>query len=86
MLTLKEFFKDQYIDLSDAEILEEVIEEKLPGWKRSCEYTDADLVILDQGAFGESVNEMLLLGMAVKYAGKHGKNIAISSKRATIRS
>lgn len=54
-----------------------VVEQELPDWKNACQTQDAETVILTQKAFGQSAKELLLLGAAIKYAGKAHKNVTV---------
>lgn len=58
------------------------IESKLPDFVRSIKGTDADTVILHQDSFAADYqdSEYALLGMAIKYAGIHNKQIQIIGK------
>ena len=54
------------------------VEERLPKWRKVCENTQADHVLLAHGAFTDSAEELLLLGAAIKYAARKGKNVLIA--------
>lgn len=56
--------------------LEEIIELEMPEFIKAVK--DSDRVILSSEAFGDS--ELLLLGMAIRYAGNNGKKIVILEK------
>lgn len=60
-----------------AEDIVRIVEDHLPTFKAVCANPDADTVILQQGAFGNSDQELLLLACAVKYAGLKGKHLTI---------
>ena len=62
--------------LSDEEVTE-IVSQQLPRWKAACDNAEADSVIFSQKAFGESFDETLLMGCAIKYA-------AIAKKKVTI--
>lgn len=49
----------------------------LPQFKKLCDQGDADLVLLNQRSFGNSESALLLLAMAIKYAGIAGKTVTI---------
>jgi hypothetical protein len=55
------------------------IEERLPDFVKACRDRSADTIVMHQAAFAADyqIDEMLLLGMAIKYAGLHGKNVTI---------
>lgn len=61
---------------TDEEI-EAVIQERLPKWKVACDQPAASTVFLDQRAFGGSIDEMLLMAFAIKYARLARKNVTI---------
>jgi hypothetical protein len=54
-----------------------VIIEHLPAWKAACDNSAADTVILQQRAFGNSKDELVLLALAIRYAGIAHKNVTI---------
>jgi len=62
--------------LTDQEVTE-IVSRQLPRWKAACDSAEADSVIFSQKAFGESFDETLLMGCAIKYA-------AIAKKKITI--
>ncbi len=62
--------------LTDQEVTE-IVSRQLPRWKAACDNAEADSVICSQKAFGESFDETLLMGCAIKYA-------AIAKKKVTI--
>jgi hypothetical protein len=55
-----------------------IVDEYLPNWKRACDQSDVDVVLFSQSAFGNSSMEMLLLAVAIKYAGIAGKKVTIT--------
>jgi hypothetical protein len=62
------------------------IKTKLPDFARICA-EDAELVMLHQDAFAADYqdDEYRLLGMAIKYAGLHGKAVRVIGKnRSTV--
>ena len=63
--------------ISDEAVIK-IVGEELPRWKAACDNRAADLVILNQLAFGKSSRELFLLGVAVKYAAIANKDIMIS--------
>lgn len=65
-------------NFSDAEI-DEIVAEKLPQWRKACDNSAAEAVMFHQDAFGHSTEELLLMGLAIKYAKKKGKQIRIVS-------
>jgi hypothetical protein len=62
--------------LPDEEVTK-IVSEQLPRWKAACDNAEADGVILSQKAFGESLDETLLLAFAIKYAAIAKKNVTI---------
>jgi hypothetical protein len=64
-------------EISPFEILR-IVDEQLPHWRAACDHAGADTVYLNQRAFGLSDKELLLLAVAIKYAGIAKKNVTIS--------
>ena len=54
-----------------------IISEELPHWKLACDNSGADTVLLEQRAFGKSLNEIFLMHFAIRYAGIVGKTVII---------
>jgi len=44
------------------------VSQQLPRWKAACDNAEAETVILDQRAFGHSLDETFLLACAIPYA------------------
>lgn len=65
-------------EISSAEILR-IVNEELPHWKAACGRADADVVILNQRAFGRSPHELFLLSIAIKYAEIIKKDVMIGA-------
>jgi hypothetical protein len=65
-------------EITDAQVIE-IIHRQLPRWQAACDHAEADTVILDQRAFGQTHEEILLLGLAIRYAGIAGKDVMIAS-------
>jgi hypothetical protein len=63
---------------TDEEIVS-IIQKEMPGWITACSRADADHVISDQLAFGNSTEELLLMAIAIKYAKLQGKAVMISA-------
>jgi hypothetical protein len=63
--------------ISDSEIIS-IVDKKLPHWKLACDNAGADTVILQQVAFGRSLDEMFLMHIAIRYAGIAGKTVMIA--------
>jgi len=59
------------------EEIAKILAEQMPGWKAACENPGAEVVLLTQAAFGYSLEEIVLLAVAVKYAGTFGKTVTI---------
>ncbi len=59
--------------------IERIVRDQLPHWRAACDRTDADIVVLNQRAFGTSEKELFLLAVAIKYAGMANKNVTISA-------
>jgi hypothetical protein len=55
-----------------------IVSQELPGWKKACDSTEADIVVLSQKAFGKSLDETFLLGCAIKYAAIAKKKVMIA--------
>jgi hypothetical protein len=64
--------------LSD-EAVTKLVAEELPRWKAACDHPEGQVVILNQQAFGKSASDMLLLGLAIKYAGIAGKDVTVGA-------
>ena len=56
------------------------IERMLPEFVKSCTETSDDPLLIHQDAFAADYNEYELLGMAIKFAGLHGKEVRIVGK------
>jgi hypothetical protein len=63
--------------ISHAEIVR-IVDQQLPHWRAACDHAGAGTVYLNQRAFGLSDKELLLLAIAIKYAGIAKKNVTIS--------
>lgn len=61
----------------------ETIESRLPDFAQMIKTTNDEIVVFHQDAFAADYqeDEFSLLGMAIKYAGLHGREITIISKR-----
>jgi hypothetical protein len=57
------------------------IRRKLPDFSKACA-DDAELVLLHQDSFAADYqeDEYMLLGMAIKYAGLHGKEVRVMGR------
>jgi hypothetical protein len=64
-------------EITDEEVVS-IIGERLPRWKVACDKPGADIVIIQQEAFGRSRTEILLLHCAIRYAGIAGKTVMIA--------
>jgi hypothetical protein len=64
-------------EVIDEEVVS-IIGERLPRWKVACDKPGADIVIIQQEAFGRSQSEILLLHYAIRYAGIAGKTVMIA--------
>jgi hypothetical protein len=66
-------------DLDGREKLVETIERELPEFAAMVQESPVDLIMLHQDAFaaGYDVKEYILFGMAMKYAGLHGKTVQL---------
>lgn len=53
--------------ISDEEVAR-IVTQRIPRWKAACDHTEADTVVLDQRAFGRSLDEMFLMACAIRYA------------------
>lgn len=60
---------------SSAEI-SKLIESHLPAWRDACD-ADADTILVHEGAFGASPDELMLLACALKYAAYRRKNVHV---------
>jgi hypothetical protein len=69
--------RSRIADITDEEIVE-IIGERLPRWKDACDKAGADIVVIQQEAFGRSQSEVLLLHCAIRYAGTAGKTVMIA--------
>ena len=65
-------------EISDADIIR-IVTDRLPHWKVACDNGKADMVILQQRAFGRSDDELLLLALAIKYAGIAKRDVMIGA-------
>jgi hypothetical protein len=64
-------------EITDEEVVS-IIGERLPRWKVACDKPGADIVIIQQEAFGRSQSERFLLHCAIRYAGIAGKTVMIA--------
>ena len=64
-------------EITDEEVAS-FIGERLPRWKAACDKPRADIVIIQQEAFGKSQSEIFLLHCAIRYAGIAGKTVMIA--------
>ena len=64
-------------EMTDAEIVR-IIGAQLPQWKSACDNKGAEMVIIQQQAFKRSVDDSLLLVVAIRYAGLVGKTVMIA--------
>lgn len=73
--------KKQIIEAKE-QALKNIIEKRLPQMVVMAQQNDAEAVLLHQDAFAADYqdDEYLLLGMAIKYLGLHGKGIHIIGK------
>jgi hypothetical protein len=71
---------DEDYRFSDKEIAE-IVGRELPEWKQMCDRTDGEVVLFHQDAFGQSVKELLLMALGIKYARQTQKEIVIDAKR-----
>jgi hypothetical protein len=65
-------------EISDAQVIE-IIGRQLPQWKAACDHAGADAVILQHQAFGKTHEEILLMGLAIRFAGIVGKDVMIAA-------
>jgi hypothetical protein len=68
---------NQAQSISDEEVLR-LVSENIPRWRKACDDSDADTVVLQQRAFGSSPNELFLMGIAIRYAGMMHKTVMIA--------
>jgi len=71
-----------HLEITDEEVVS-VVGERLPQWKVACEKPGADIVIIQQEAFGRSRSEVFLLHCAIRYAGITGKTVMIAPYSAS---
>jgi hypothetical protein len=64
-------------DTTDEEVVS-IVGERLPRWKVACDRPGADIVIIQQEAFGRLESEVFLLHCAIRYAGITGKTVMIA--------
>lgn len=64
--------------LTDEAVIR-IISQELPRWKAACDNPAAEIVILNQRAFGNSDHELFLLSIAVRYAGIAKKHVTITA-------
>jgi hypothetical protein len=69
-------------EITDEEVAS-IIGEQLPRWKVACNEPGADIVIIQQEAFGRSQSEFFLLHCAIRYAGIAGKTVMIAPYRSS---
>ena len=69
-------------DLSGEQKIREIIKRELPDFVRGVKDKRTDVMTVHQDAFasGYDAKELILLGMAVKYAGFYGKTVMIIGK------
>lgn len=65
-------------EFTDTQVIE-IIQRRLPHWQAACDHAGADAVILQQRAFGNTHEEILLMGLAIRYAGIVGKDVMIAA-------
>jgi len=71
-----------------AKRLVKIVEDLFPDFVHACQKKDARAIIIHQDAFAADYqnNEYILLGMAIKYAGMHSKEIRImGTNRETLK-
>lgn len=57
--------------------MERHIKKHLPEFYKAVKQKDADHVIMHHVAFGVDLEELYLMGMAIKYAGMNGKRVHV---------
>ncbi len=62
-------------------VLRALVEEKLPEWTKLCQNGDAEGALMHQDAFAADfqIEELTLLGAAIKYAGLYKKEVRIAA-------
>ena len=69
---------------TDAEV-EKIVSQELPKWKEECDAGGESKLAFSQSVFGDSIKELLLIALAIKYAKRSGKEITIVSNEADVR-
>jgi hypothetical protein len=64
--------------ISDEAVIR-IVSQELPRWKAACDNPAAEIVILNQRAFGNSEQELFLLSVAIRYAGIAKKHVTITA-------
>jgi len=64
-------------EITDEEIAQ-IVADRLPQWKAACDNPSGDIVIIQQEVFRRSVEDMLLLHAAIRYAGNACKTVMIA--------
>jgi hypothetical protein len=65
-------------EITDAQVIE-IVQRRLPQWRAACDHAEADSVILQHHAFGKTHEEILLMGLAIRYAGIVRKDVMIAA-------
>jgi len=58
-----------------------ILTENLPEWKKGCDNSQMEGLLFHPDAFGYSAREIILIGLALKYAALKGKEIRIVAKK-----
>lgn len=61
---------------TDAEV-EKIVSHELPKWKEACDAGGEGKLAFSRSVFGDSIKELLLLALAIKYARRSGKAVTI---------
>lgn len=77
-MRLQDIVSEGVADLSDADI-DHIIEDELPEWKKLCSGTTAVTILLHHSAFDQSVDDLLLMAVAIKYACLAGKEVRVGN-------
>lgn len=64
------------------EALEAALNEIIPQFVEACKKSEGEGIYMHQDAFAAQldIDEILLLGMAIKFAGHHGKEVTVTPK------
>jgi hypothetical protein len=72
-------------ELVSGDNIERIVDQELPDWKRLCLDTRASTIMIHHGGFEQSMEDLLLLGIAVKYACNRRKEVVVGHSKTNSR-